>query len=180
MDADADAEGAAGQCLERQTVQRGGAILLDLLRGQDRGAGVILSDDRKIEDRHQAVAHLLVDDAVMRPDRLRAAILEQADDLAQLHRLDALRQIREAPDIGKQDGGVDSDLALLLDILEGAFADRADIGVHLAAGDAEGAEGQGKRAADRNRHMHLVPAAATDPGAAVPGWLGGRGCRHIQ
>jgi hypothetical protein len=27
------------------------------------------------------------------------------------------------------------------------------------------------RTADRDRHMHLVPAAATNPGAAVPGWL---------
>ena len=36
-----------------------GAVLLYVERRHNRGGGMILSQDRKIEDRHQAIAHLL-------------------------------------------------------------------------------------------------------------------------
>ncbi|MNY46189.1 hypothetical protein D3C86_1813470 [compost metagenome] len=69
-------------------------------------------------------------------------------------------------------------VALLLDVAKGAFADRADIRVHLASGDAECPKGKGKRPADRDRHAHLIPAAPADAGA-VMGRREGRGSRHV-
>ena len=143
-----DAERLALEIVELQAAKRCRAQALDVPCRQDRGLRVVLPNNRKVEDRHQAVAHRLVDNAVMRPDGLSAAILEQADDLAQSHPLDLLPKMGEAADVGKQDGRARRHMALLLDVAEGTLADRTDVRVHLAAGNAEGAKRQRQRPAN--------------------------------
>ncbi|MCY1240620.1 hypothetical protein D9M72_534750 [compost metagenome] len=177
MDADTD-ERLSLEVVELQAAKSRRAEPLDVPPGQDRGFRVIFPDNGKIEDRHQPVAHLLVDDAVMRPDRLGAAVLKQADDFAEPDTLDALGQMGEAADVGKKNGRACRNVTLLLDVTEGAFADRADVRVHLAAGDAEGTKRQRQRPANGDRHVHLVPASAADPGVAAIGRLHGRGFGH--
>ena len=94
----------------------------------------------------------------------KALVLEDAHDLAELARGHVFGKVGKAPDVGKQDRGIDRYMALLFDVPKRSLADGADIGIHLAAGDAEGPKGNRQRAADRDRHMHLIPTAATNIG----------------
>src|SRR5438128_12930 len=75
--------------------------------------GMALDLDRKVEDGHQAIAHLLVDDAVMRPDALRALIMERADGVAQLDRVHLMGKLGISADISEQDGGGGGDVPAL-------------------------------------------------------------------
>ena len=58
---------------------------------------------------------------------------------------------------------------MLLDSAESAFADRANIRVHLASCNAENPERHGERTTDRDRHAHLIPAASADTGTVANG-----------
>ena len=107
--------------------------------------------------------------------------MKQADNLTQPDRLDLLREGSEPSDISKQDGCGRGNMALLLDVTKRPLANRADVGVHLAAGDTKHAERQRKRATNRNGDMHLIPTTPADLGIPVTdrihrmgGWHGPR------
>src|SRR5207245_3047721 len=98
--------------------ERGLAAPLDVEGCRHRRLGVALDLDRKVEDRHQTIAHLLVDDAVVRPNALSALILEGADDVAQLDRVHALGEAGITADVGEQDGGRSGDVPMLFNSTE--------------------------------------------------------------
>ena len=149
-----------------QTSRHGGerclTALLYVEGGQYRRLRVALDLDRKVEDRHQTVAHLLVDDAVVRPDALGTLILEGADDVAQLYRVHPFGEPGISADVGEKDGCNSRDVAALFNPAEGMFADRANVRVHLALREAEDSERHRERTADWNWHPHLIPATPAD------------------
>jgi len=123
---------------------------------------MLLDLNWKVEDCPSGVAHLLVHDAIVRPDGLSALALKYADDFTQLDRVHPLGQAGIAADIGEQDGNDSGDVLVFLDAAEGTFADCANIRVHLALRDAENSERHREWTADRDWHTHLIPAASAD------------------
>ena len=105
MDADANTE-----LIRRRTKTRGQggerrlAASLNVESRPHRRVSMSLDLNWKVEDCHQAVAHLLVDDAVVRPDGLSALVLKYADDVTQLRQGPSVRQAGIAADVGEQDG----------------------------------------------------------------------------
>ena len=83
MDADTDAD----LIHRRLTKARGHgsecriAAALNVEGRRYRRLGVVLDLDRKVEDSHKSIAHLLVHDAIVRLDGLSALVLEDTDDL---------------------------------------------------------------------------------------------------
>ncbi len=163
MDADANTE-----LIRRRTKTRGQggerrlAASLNVESRRHRHLSMLLDLNWKVEDCHQAVAHLLVHDAIVRPDGLSALALKYADDFTQLDRVHPLGQAGIAADIGEQDGNDSGDVLVFLDAAEGTFADCANIRVHLALRDAENSERHREWTADRDWHSHLIPAASAD------------------
>ena len=153
--------------------KRGFAALLDIEGCHHRSLGVALDLDRKVEDRHETIAHLFVDDAVVRPDALSALILEDTDDITQLDRVHSFGEAGVTADVGKQDGGGGRDVPVLLDPTKGTFADRANIRVHLALCDAENSERHCQQTTDWDRNPHLIPAATADTSIVA------NGSRHL-
>src|ERR1700722_2397624 len=100
--------------------------------------GVVLTLDRKVEDSQNGVAHRLVDDAVVLPDRLAANVVESVEKFRDRVARLRLREACVAPEIGEQDCRIELDLPRLHDPLEHRLADRADVRVHAASADAAG------------------------------------------
>ena len=142
--------------------ERGFAAPLDVEGCHHRRLCVAFDLDRKVEDRHDTIAHLFVDDAVVRPYALRALILEDTDDITQLDRVHPFGETSITADVGEKDGSSSGDVPVLLDAAESTFADRANIRVHLALCDAENSERHGQRTTDRDRHAHLIPTPSAD------------------
>ena len=87
----------------------------------DPWSGVAFDFDRKVEDRHETIAHLFVDDAVVRPYALRALILEDADDITQLDRVHPFGETSITTDVGEKDGSSSGDVPVLLDATKSTF-----------------------------------------------------------
>ena len=154
MDADADAELVAARS----------EVALHLAGGQHGLAGMVGLADRKVEDRHHGIADGLVEKPVVTPDGVGAAVIELVEEARHLGRRLRLRQLRVGAQVGEQDGGVDRHRARLHGALEHQLADRAQVGVHAARPDADGAERHGQHATQRYRHVLLLPAALADRG----------------
>src|ERR1700722_20033520 len=156
-DSDPDRRGLRAEGLRKLFAPRA-PKLLDLARGRDCMRGMILMLDRKIEPRHDGVAHRLVDDAVVLPDRLAANVVKGVEKLGDRAARLGLREARIAPQIGEQDGRVDLDLRRLHDPLEHRLADRAGVGIHAALADADRAEWHCGDGAQSNGQLHILPA----------------------
>ncbi|MGX1363533.1 hypothetical protein AB7M46_008590 [Bradyrhizobium elkanii] len=135
---------------------------LDLARREQGLHGMIVAPHREIEDREHGVADGLVEDAVIAPDRGGAVVVERVEQRGQPVLRDGLRQLGVAAQIGEQDGGVDGHGARLHDFREGHLADRACVRVHAARPDAEQTKRRRQGAAQRDRHMQVLPAAKAD------------------
>ena len=97
VDTDADAQPAEVLSLCRRA-------LLDLKRGADRPLGVVLVGHRGPEHRHQRIADDLVDRAAEPLDDLTHLAHAAVDHGPHLLRVGALRERREARQIGEHDG----------------------------------------------------------------------------
>ena len=91
-------------------------VLLDrLLHPQRRVAGahgVVLVGERRAEERHDPVAHHLVDRALVAVDRLHHALEHRVEELARLLGIAVGEQLHRALEVGEEDGDL---LALALE-----------------------------------------------------------------
>src|SRR5262245_24612834 len=98
----------------------------------------------------------------MRPNALRAMVLEGAYDVAQNQWIDSLREAGIAADVGEQDGSHSGNVTSPLDLAKSRLANRADVRIHCALRDAKNPERQRQRTTNWDRHAHLIPTAAAD------------------
>ena len=137
-------------------------VLLNVARGAHGVPRMLVPHQGKIEDRHDGVADRLVEEPVMRPDRVRAFVVECVEQARDGIRRLRLRQAGVAAQIGKHDGRVDGDLAGPHHLREHQLADGAGIGVHSARTNAKRAKWRRDHTAKRHRDMHLLPAPFAD------------------
>src|SRR3546814_5344125 len=96
---------------DRQGFQPGPALDLDGATGAHGLRSVLLVSNRKVEDRHDGIADRLVEQSIVPPYRVRALVDEGVQHCR--HRLGRklVRQAGVVPDVRKQDGRIDTDLA---------------------------------------------------------------------
>ena len=135
--------------------------LLDRAGGKHRLSWMILAADREVEDRHDGVAHRLVEQAVMLPDRLGAFVIEGVEHLRNGARRLGLRKAGIAAQVGEQDGRVDRHLPRLHHPREHHLADRAGVRIHPARPNAESAK---RRRCDAPEWNSGDASAASTPG----------------
>ena len=87
-------------------------LLLHAQRGEAGADGVVLAGERCAEQRHDAVAHDLVDGAVVAVHRLHHPLDDGIEQLARLFRIAVREQLHRALDVGEQNGDL---LALAFD-----------------------------------------------------------------
>jgi len=79
---------------------------LDLHRRADRAHGGVGLGDRRAEERHHAVAHELVEGALVAEEDVYGHAEVGVEEAQHLGRAEALAHGREAADVGEQDGDV--------------------------------------------------------------------------
>ena len=129
--------------------------LLHAERGVAGAHGVILVGERRAEERHDAVAHDLVDRALVAVDRLHHVLEDGVEELARLLRIAVGQELHRALEVGEEDRHL---LALAL---EGALRGEDPLGevpgrVRLGRGEA--------RLPGRLR-VHRQPALAAEADA---------------
>src|SRR6185503_18353329 len=107
-------------------------VLLNVARGAHSVPRMLVAHQGKIEDRHDGIADCLVEDPLMRPDRVRAFVVECVEQARDGIRRLRLRQAGVAAQIGEHDGSIDGDLAGPHYLREHQLAYGAGVGVHSA------------------------------------------------
>src|SRR5437660_11062870 len=129
-------------------------VACQLKRGRAGALGVVLVGDRGAEERHDAVAGVLVDGPLIAVDAVREDPEEAIEEAMPLLGIDALGELHRARDVGEEDG---DRLALALE--------RALGGEDLLD---EVARRVGARLGGGRRHRQACAAAVAEP---RPGWV---------
>jgi len=95
---------------------------------------------REIEDGQNRIAHRLVQEPIVSPNRGRALVVENVEQCRQALGGPALRKHGIATQIGEEHRGIGCNVTRLHDPAESHLADRTGIGVHPAGSNAEQAE----------------------------------------
>ncbi len=135
--------------------------LLHLERRVAGAHGVVLVGDRRAEQRHDPIAHDLVDGPLIPVDRLHHSLEHRIEELARLLGIAVDQELHRAFQVGKQDGDL---LALAL---ESRFGGEDLLGEvpRGVGGRAQGAIGNTPRQRGPTRAAELLPRA--DLGAAL-------------